>query len=156
MTTTRVGVISDTHGLMRPEAVDALAGVDAILHAGDIGTEDVIARLEAIAPVHAIRGNVDRAEWAKARFPETDLVELAGVSFYLVHSIDWLDISPTEAGVDAVVFGHSHKPHEETRDHVVYLNPGSAGPRRFTLPVTLATLTLEDARITEITLHTLA
>lgn len=131
---TNVGLISDTHGLLRPEAVAYLRGCDVILHAGDIGEAEVITGLEAIAPVHAIRGNVDRKPWALA-YPETHLVEIEDVSIYLVHSKDWLDIDPVAAGIDVVLFGHSHKPLVEEVDGATFVNPGSAGPRRFSLPI---------------------
>ncbi len=132
----RIGIISDTHGLMRPEALQALAGVDHILHAGDVGAPEVLERLRELAPVTAIRGNVDRGAWAQA-LPETDLVEAAGRFFYLVHDLAALDIDPSAAGVCAVVSGHSHRPAVHRRRGVLYVNPGSAGPRRFNLPVTL-------------------
>ncbi len=131
-----IGVISDTHGLLRPEAVAALKGVDHILHAGDVGDAGILDELRRVAPVTAIRGNVD-THGACAALPAVDFVELAGKVFYLVHSVHWLDINPVVAGVAAVVSGHSHKPEIETRGGVMYLNPGSAGPRRFKLPVTL-------------------
>jgi len=134
---TTIGVISDTHGLLRPEALAALAGVQHILHAGDIGRIEILDALRQLAPVTAIRGNID-SSGPCARFPATEMVELAGRLFYLVHSVDWLDISPAAAGVSAVISGHSHRPGQETRNGVLYLNPGSAGPRRFDLPVTVA------------------
>jgi putative phosphoesterase len=137
----RIGIISDTHGLLRPEAVERLAGVDHILHAGDIGSADVIEGLGRIAPVTAIRGNVDRGDWAQA-YPATEWVTLAGRSFYLLHDLKALDLDPVAAGIDVVVSGHSHQPKVETLDGVLYLNPGSAGPRRFSLPIALATLDL--------------
>jgi putative phosphoesterase len=132
-----VGVISDTHGLLRPQAVDALRGCDLIIHAGDVGNPDVLARLSGIAPVSAIRGNVDTGAWA-TRLPPTEAVEVGDLLFHVVHNIADLDLDPPTAGFAAVVFGHSHKPTIETRDGVLYLNPGAAGPRRFKLPVTLA------------------
>jgi putative phosphoesterase len=135
-----IGVISDTHGLLRPEALAALAPARHILHAGDIGHIEILDALRQIAPVTAIRGNIDN-EGPCARFPATELVELAGRYFYLVHSIADLDISPTAAGVSAVISGHSHRPSQETRNGILYLNPGSAGPRRFKLPVTVALIT---------------
>jgi putative phosphoesterase len=137
----KIGIISDTHGLLRPEAVERLAGVDHIIHAGDIGRPDVIAELRRIAPVTAVRGNVDRDEWA-AGYPQTELVKLGGRFFYVLHNLAELDVDPTAAGIDVVVSGHSHQPKIETVDGVVYLNPGSAGPRRFSLPIALATLDL--------------
>src|SRR5271156_6246082 len=136
----RIGVISDTHGLLRPEALTALAEAEHILHAGDVGNATILDALRNIAPVTAIRGNIDTSG-ACAELPPTEMVELDGRIFYLVHAIQDLDISPSAAGVDVVVYGHSHKPSVERRNHVLYLNPGSAGPRRFQLPVTLALLT---------------
>jgi putative phosphoesterase len=136
-----IGIISDTHGLLRPEAVERLAGVDHILHAGDIGTAEVIEGLRRIAPVTAIRGNVDLGDWAAA-YPQTARVTLGGRSFYLLHDRKALDLDPVAAGIDVVVSGHSHQPKVETVDGVLYLNPGSAGPRRFSLPIALATLEL--------------
>ena len=136
-----LGVISDTHGLLRPEALTALAPAQHILHAGDIGNIEILEALHAIAPVTAIRGNVD-VYGPCSELPPTELVEVAGKLFYLVHSIHDLDISPTAAGVAAVISGHSHKPSVETRSNVLYLNPGSAGPRRFQLPVTVALITI--------------
>ena len=137
----RIGIISDTHGLLRPEAVEALIGVDHIIHAGDIGRPEVIEGLRALAPTTAVRGNVDRGEWADAH-PQTEVVTLGGRSFYVLHNLDELDLDPVAAGIDVVVSGHSHRPKIETVDSVLYLNPGSAGPRRFTLPIALATLEL--------------
>ena len=147
-----IGVISDTHGLLRPEALVALAEVEHILHAGDVGKPEILDELRKIAPVTAIRGNVD-VSGACAELPATDVVELAGRLFYLVHSVRDLDINPVVAGVAVVVSGHSHKPSVETKRGVMYLNPGSAGPRRFQLPVTvaLATVGVEiSARIMEL------
>jgi uncharacterized protein len=138
-----IGVISDTHGLLRPEALAALRGVEHILHAGDVGEFSILEKLRTIAPVTAIRGNVDvRGECAE--LPATDVVELSGKLFYLVHSVHDLDINPTVAGVAVVVSGHSHKASVEVRDGVMYFNPGSTGPRRFSLPVTVGFLTIED------------
>lgn len=141
-----VGVISDTHGLLRPEAVAALAGVEHILHAGDVGDIRILDTLREIAPVTAIRGNID--QWGEcAELPATDVVELGGRLFYLVHSLTDLDINPVVAGVTAVISGHSHKPAMEQRNGVLYLNPGSAGPRRFNLPVTIALIRADEAGI---------
>lgn len=137
----KIGIISDTHGLLRREAVERLAGVDHIVHAGDIGRPDVMAELRRIAPVTAVRGNIDRDEWA-AGYPQTELVKLGGRFFYVLHNLAELDFDPIAAGIDVVVSGHSHQPRIETVDGVVYLNPGSAGPRRFSLPIALATLDL--------------
>jgi putative phosphoesterase len=138
-----IGVISDTHGLLRPEAVAALRGVEHILHAGDVGDNAILNALRKIAPVTAIRGNVD-ASGACAKLPATDVVELGGKLFYLVHSVHDLDINPAAAGVAMVVSGHSHKASVQVRDGVIYFNPGSAGPQRFSLPVTVGFVTVED------------
>ena len=138
-----IGVISDTHGLMRPEALTALRGVEHILHAGDVGDIAVLDALREIAPVTAIRGNVD-VSGACAELPATDVVELGDKLFYLVHSVHDLDINPVAAGVAMVVSGHSHKASVEVRGGVVFFNPGSAGPRRFSLPVTVGFVTVED------------
>lgn len=138
-----IGVISDTHGLLRPEAVAALKGVDHIIHAGDVGDPAILPQLRAIAPVRAVRGNVDRGAWADS-LPETDAFVLDGVSFYMLHDRDRLDIDPAAAGIDIVVFGHSHRPHHERLGDVVFLNPGSIGPRRFRLPIAMAMLTVDD------------
>ncbi len=137
-----VGVISDTHGLLRPEAVEALRGVEHILHAGDVGDPAILDGLRGLAPVTAIRGNIDR-QGVCAELPATEAVELAGSLVYMVHSVRDLDLKPRAAGVAVVVSGHSHKAGVEMRDEVMYLNPGSAGPRRFRLPITLALLRLE-------------
>jgi putative phosphoesterase len=149
----RIGVISDTHGLLRPEAVEALAGVDHILHAGDVGDVGILERLRAIAPLTAIRGNVDRQGVCGA-LPATEAVELGGRLFYLVHSLGDLDIDPVAAGVAAVVSGHSHRAEAVERGGVLYLNPGSAGPRRFDLAVTIARVEVGEggvmARIVEL------
>ena len=138
-----IGVISDTHGLLRPEAVAALRGVEHILHAGDVGDRAILDALREIAPVTAIRGNVD-VSGACAKLPDTDVVELGDRLFYLVHSVHDLDINPVAAGVAMVVSGHSHKASVQVRDGVIYFNPGSAGPRRFSLPVTVGFVTVED------------
>lgn len=141
-----IGVLSDTHGLLRPEVAPALAGVDHILHLGDVGDPAILESLAKIAPVTAIRGNIDRSG-ACAALPATEMVTLGGRTFYLVHAIDDLDLSPSAAGVDVVCFGHSHRPLIERRGEVLYLNPGSCGPRRFDLPVTLAKLELTHGGI---------
>jgi putative phosphoesterase len=133
----RIGVISDTHGLVRDEAVAALRGSDLILHAGDVGSIDVLEALAAIAPIQAIRGNVDRDDWAND-LPETRTVDVAGQHIHLLHNVAELDIDPVAEGCHAVIFGHSHKPMIENRSGVLYLNPGSAGPRRFRLPICIA------------------
>jgi putative phosphoesterase len=136
-----IGVISDTHGLLRPEALAALADVGHIIHAGDIGSAEIVPRLAEIAPVTAIRGNVDRQAWAQS-FPPRAVVTLAGRTICVVHDRGDLDLDPAAAGYDMVVSGHTHKPEVATREGVVLLNPGSAGPRRFRLPVTIATVDL--------------
>jgi putative phosphoesterase len=138
-----IGVISDTHGLLRPEAVAALRGVEHILHAGDVGDVAILDALREIAPVTAIRGNVD-VSGPCAELPATDVVELGERLFYLVHSMHDLDINPAAAGVAMVVSGHSHKASVQVRAGVIYFNPGSAGPRRFSLPVTVGFVTVED------------
>ena len=137
-----VGVISDTHGLLRPEAVAALAGVEHILHAGDVGDAAILDALRAIAPVTAIRGNVDRSGPC-ALLPSTEAVKLGGCLVYMVHALEDLDLNPKAAGVGMVVYGHSHQALVEERNGVLYLNPGSAGPRRFSLPVTVALVRME-------------
>jgi putative phosphoesterase len=140
----RIGVISDTHGLLRPEALAALAGVDHILHAGDVGDAAILDALAAIAPLIAIRGNIDHTGRC-AGLPPTEIVQLGGSTIYMLHSIGGLDIDPAAASVDIVVSGHSHQPFIERRKGVLYLNPGSAGPRRFSLPVSVGFLRLNDA-----------
>jgi hypothetical protein len=142
----KIGIISDTHGLLRPEAVERLAGVHHIIHAGDIGRPEVISGLRKIAPTTAVRGNVDRGEWAVG-YPHTELLQLGGRWFYVLHNLAELDLDPAAAGIDVVVSGHSHRPRVETVDGVIYLNPGSAGPRRFSLPIALATLELSGDAI---------
>ena len=142
----QIGVISDTHGLLRPQAVEALRGVELILHAGDVGVPDVLERLREIAPVRAVRGNVDIDPWAR-RLPETDLVEVAGVSLFMLHNLAELDLEPKAAGVRAVIFGHSHRPEATLKDGILYLNPGAAGPRRFSLPFSVARLTIAHGTV---------
>jgi putative phosphoesterase len=132
-----VGVISDTHGLLRPQAVAALRGSDMIIHAGDVGNPDVIKALEDVAPTFVVRGNIDTGTWA-ADLPMTERVEVGEQVFYVLHEISQLDVDPAEVGFAAVVFGHSHQPLIETRQGVLFLNPGSAGPRRFRLPIAVA------------------
>jgi putative phosphoesterase len=134
-----IGVISDTHGLLRPQALDALRDTDLIIHAGDIGSPAVIAALEKLGPVYAVRGNVDRDAWA-ARFPETQVVQVEGLSIYVLHDLGRLDLDPGAAGMRIVIAGHSHQPALTTRRGILYLNPGSAGPQRFQLPISLAKL----------------
>ena len=137
-----IGVISDTHGLLRPEAVEALRGVETILHAGDIGKPDILENLNKIAPVIAVRGNNDNGGWAEG-IPGRRLVEISGISIYMLHDLKELHLSPEAAGARVVVAGHSHKPLIQERGGVLYLNPGSAGPRRFKLPVTTALLKID-------------
>jgi uncharacterized protein len=142
-----VGVISDTHGLLRPQALAALAGVDAIVHAGDIGAPEVLTELGRIAPVTAVRGNNDRATWADG-IPDIALLDVGDARLYVLHDRHELTINPAEAGVAAVISGHSHRPHIEERDGVLFVNPGSAGPRRFSLPVATARLRVERGAVT--------
>lgn len=142
----RIGVISDTHGLLRPEVQASLAGVAHIIHAGDIGSPDVIDGLERVAPVIAIRGNVDTGACA-ARYPETLTITLGGCRIHVLHDIKTLQLDAVASGLDVIVCGHSHRPRIETIGGVLHLNPGSAGPRRFNLPVTVATLDLTPGRL---------
>jgi putative phosphoesterase len=139
-----IGLISDTHGLLREEAVRALHGSDLIVHAGDVGKPEIIAALEAIAPVVAVRGNIDRGAWAQA-LPATAVAEAGPVLLYVLHDIHELDLDPAVAGFHIVVSGHSHQPSRTERSGVLYINPGSAGPRRFRLPVTVARLSLNES-----------
>jgi uncharacterized protein len=132
-----IGIISDTHGLVRPQAVDALRGVELILHAGDIGDSTVLEALKAIAPVVAVRGNNDKGAWAED-FPQWEVVEVGAVFIYMLHDLNEMDIRPSRAEFQVVISGHSHKPLIDERKGVLYVNPGSAGPRRFDLPVSIA------------------
>jgi putative phosphoesterase len=141
-----IGVISDTHGLLRPEAVELLRGSEHIIHAGDIGAVEIIPELAKIAPVTAIRGNVDTQAWARI-FEETEVVELGGLYLYVIHDASALDLNPKAAGFAAVISGHSHKPKLEVKDGVLYFNPGSAGPRRFKLPISVGRLTIVDGKV---------
>lgn len=154
MRTRQIGVISDTHGLLRPQALAALEGSELIIHAGDIGKPEVLTELEKLAPVVAVRGNNDRAGWAAA-LPEKRVVTLGEVNLYLLHILPELDINPVTQGIKAVISGHSHKPAIFYKEGVLYLNPGSAGPRRFKLPVSVALLSITDQyldpRIIELT-----
>ena len=143
-----LGVISDTHGLLRPEALAALAGSDAILHAGDVGKAEILEHLRQLAPLHAIRGNVDTGPFWAAALPETATLEIGGLRIHLVHDRHDLTIDPVAERLSVVVSGHSHQPSIEERTGVLYLNPGSAGPRRFKLPITLARLHLREGRAT--------
>lgn len=134
-----IGIISDTHGLLRPEARDALKGADLIIHAGDIGNEFILDELGSIAPVVAVRGNMDHEGWAR-NLKSTEYIEKQDISFYAIHDIAMLDLDPTASGLDVVISGHSHRPSVQSHDGVLYINPGSAGPRRFKLPVSVALL----------------
>jgi putative phosphoesterase len=151
----RIGIISDTHGLLRPEAVAFLNGCQHIVHGGDIGGAEILARLASIAPVTAVRGNNDWGPWADS-LAETELIEIDGTRIYAIHDLAQLDIEPAGAGVHVLVSGHSHKPVIERRDGVLYVNPGSAGPRRFRLPIAVAELDVNgsevNARIVELEL----
>jgi uncharacterized protein len=140
-----IGVIADTHGLVRPQAIEALAGVDMILHAGDVGKQEVLDTLKDIAPVVAVRGNNDKGDWAQT-LPDREVVEVGKISIYMLHDVKEIDISPSGAGFHVVVSGHSHKPSVEEHRGVLYINPGSAGPRRFKLPVTLAHLRISGEK----------
>src|ERR1041385_2656750 len=142
----KVGVISDTHGLLRPEAVELLRRAEHIIHAGDIGAPEIIPELQKIAPVTAIRGNVDTQAWAQS-FAETEVVELGGIHIYILHDVNALDLNPKAAGFAAVISGHSHKPKQEMKDGVLYFNPGSAGPRRFKLPISVGRLVIADGKV---------
>ena len=141
--TTLIGVISDTHGLLRPELLPVLANVDHILHAGDVGNADILTTLRRIAPVTAIRGNID-THGPCADLPATEAIELAGCLIYIVHNLEDLDLNPQAAGIGVVLYGHSHKPSIHHRNGVLYLNPGSIGPRRFNLPITYALLRIAN------------
>jgi len=145
-TMTNIGVISDTHGLLRPQAVEVLRGSAHILHAGDIGARDVLEKLKSIAPVTAVRGNVDREVWAR-EIPQTQVVEIEGVSIYILHILAELDLKPEAAGFGVVVYGHSHQPSQSVKRGVLYFNPGSAGPRRFKLPVSVGKLVIENGSV---------
>ena len=145
MTEKLIGIISDTHGLVRPQALEALKGVDMILHAGDIGSQDVLDTLNELAPVVAVRGNNDKAEWARS-LPDWEVVEVGDISIYMLHDVKEMDISPS-GGFQVVVSGHSHQPAVEEKRGVLYINPGSAGPRRFTLPVSLAHLRVQGEKV---------
>ena len=139
-----IGVIADTHGLLRPEVFELFKGVSLIIHAGDIGKPDVLSILRKVAPVRAVRGNVDKGAWADS-VPSTDVVEVNDRFIYLLHDLNTLDLDPAAAGMQAVISGHSHRPGESRKYGVLYLNPGSAGPRRFKLPITAALLRIEES-----------
>src|SRR5258705_7665230 len=139
----RIGIISDTHGLLRPEAIKQLAGADHIIHAGDIGAPEVIEGLRRVAPTTAIRGNIDAGEWAKD-YPDSELVVLGGRSLYVLHNLKEIKLDPAASGFDVIISGHSHRPKIEPKNGVLYVNPGSAEPRRFKLPIAVAIITLSD------------
>ena len=141
-----IGVISDTHGLLRPRALEALHGVKHIIHAGDVGGSDILKELKKIAPVTAIRGNVDVEAWAR-KLPATELVELGDFSFYVLHNLRAIDLKPKAAGFAAVISGHTHHPGYEFSEGVLYFNPGSAGPRRFKLPVSIGKIEIRDGEL---------
>ena len=141
-----IGVISDTHGLMRLEALEVLGGSDHIIHAGDIGAPEIIPALQQLAPVTAIRGNIDAQIWAQ-KFPKIQVLESGGLHLYIIHDLHTLDLDPRAAGFAAVISGHSHQPGQELRDNVLYFNPGSAGPRRFKLPVSVGRLEIENGKV---------
>lgn len=143
---TRIGLISDTHGLLRPEALAFLQGSDFIVHGGDIGSPDILEQLGRIAPVTAVRGNNDREAWAM-QVPETDFLQVGALFLYALHDLALLDIDPAAAGVRVVVSGHSHKPRVEERDGVLFVNPGSAGPRRFSLPISAGELIVNGEQV---------
>jgi uncharacterized protein len=142
----QLGIISDTHGLLRPQAIAALRGCDAIIHAGDVGAPSVLEELRELAPLFVVRGNVDRDAWAE-NLPQAELLEMGNRSLYILRDLADLDLDPRTAQIHAVIFGHTHQPRIEWRQDVLYLNPGSAGPRRFNLPVTLALLDLRTGTL---------
>ena len=148
-----MGVISDTHGLLRPQALDALRGSDVIVHAGDVGDPAIVDALRALAPVTVVRGNNDRGAWAAA-WPDTAELSVGNARIHVIHDLHELAVDPVATGIDVVVSGHSHRPAVTRRDGVVYVNPGSAGPRRFTLPIAVARIQVDgaaiDARIIEL------
>jgi putative phosphoesterase len=141
-----IGLISDTHGLVRPQAVEALQGVDLIIHAGDVGKPEVLDALKAIGPLVAIKGNNDIGAWAKS-LPDTQLLQTADTKLFVIHNVKELDCDPAAEGYEVVISGHSHKPSILTRDGVLFVNPGSAGPRRFKLPVAVAKLFIQNQKV---------
>jgi putative phosphoesterase len=142
-----IGIISDTHKLVRPQALEFLRNTDLIIHAGDIGSPEVIEQLQELAPVKAVRGNIDKAAWADA-FPPYEVVQVAGKTIYVLHDVNELTLDPAASGFDVVVSGHSHMPKVSRHNHVLYINPGSAGPRRFKLPVAVASLKISNGKLT--------
>ena len=146
MAVSTIGVISDTHGLVRPEALEALRGSEHIIHAGDMGDPAILERLSVLAPVTAVRGNVDSGGWAR-KIPRTDVLEISGFSIYVLHNLAELDLKPEAAGFAAVIYGHSHIPRQEFKNGVLYFNPGSAGPKRFHLPISLGKLFVERDKL---------
>ncbi|MDY6947656.1 MAG: metallophosphoesterase family protein [Pseudomonadota bacterium] len=143
---TIIGIVSDTHGLLRAEALKHLVDVQSIIHAGDIGAPNVLEKLQTLAPVSAVRGNNDKGNWSEA-IPESLLFEVRGHAIHVLHDLSQIDMSPAAAGVSVVISGHSHKPHVEERDGVLFVNPGSLGPRRFRLPIALAKLYVTDTAV---------
>lgn len=139
--TINIGIISDTHGLLRPEAVDYLSGSDSIIHAGDVGGEDILKALASIAPTYAVRGNMDSGPWAN-HLPVKDMLEIGGKWFYVLHMLEYLDLDPATAGCAAVIFGHTHQPEQFEKDGVLYFNPGSAGPLRYKKSATMGRITI--------------
>jgi len=148
----RVGLISDTHGLLRPEARAFAGSCDYIIHGGDIGSAAILDELSALAPLIAVKGNNDRQAWA-AHLPETEMIRVGGVFIYVIHDISQLDIEPHAAGVQVIVSGHSHKPLIEQRDGILYINPGSCGPRRFKLPISVAEILVDGTKVKARTLE---
>jgi putative phosphoesterase len=147
MNSMNIGILSDTHGLLRPEVVETLAGCDHILHAGDVGDGQVLERLGRIAPVTAVRGNTDYGSWSSS-LPVSEMVEIDGIFFYIIHDLDQLDLDPVAAGIQMVVSGHTHQPHLIKKSGVTYLNPGSAGHRRLNYPVSVALAQIQDGTLT--------
>jgi putative phosphoesterase len=139
----QIGVISDTHGLLRPQALAALRGSELIIHAGDVGDPQILAALGKIAPLSAVRGNTDRGSWTK-ELPATQIIKFERYSIYVLHDLNELELNPASAGFHAIISGHSHRSKIETKDGVLYFNPGSAGPRRFDLPISVGRLTISD------------
>jgi uncharacterized protein len=148
----RVGLISDTHGLLRPEARAFAGACDYIIHGGDIGSAAILDELSALAPLIAVKGNNDRQAWA-AHLPETEMIRVGGVFIYIIHDLSQLDIEPHAAGAQVIVSGHSHKPQVELRDGILYVNPGSCGPRRFNLPLSVGEIRVEGTKVRARTLE---